>query len=41
LHRHSVERILPRLGETAKTDDVLELLQETPGSLSGPKPPKG
>ncbi len=27
-HRHSVEKIFPRLGETAKTDDVLELLQE-------------
>jgi nicotinamidase-related amidase len=26
-HRHSVEKILPRLGETATTDDVLKLLQ--------------
>jgi isochorismate hydrolase len=25
-HRHSVEKIFPRLGETAKTDDVLKLL---------------
>jgi len=27
-HSHSVEKIFPRLGETAKTDDVLKLLQE-------------
>ena len=27
-HRHSVEKIFPRLGETAKTEDVLKLLQE-------------
>jgi nicotinamidase-related amidase len=27
-HRHSVEKIFPRLGETAKTDDVLKLLKE-------------
>jgi nicotinamidase-related amidase len=26
-HRHSVEQIFPRLGETAKTDDVLNLLR--------------
>ena len=26
-HRHSVEKIFPRLGETATTDDVLKLLQ--------------
>lgn len=26
-HRHSVERIFPRLGETAITDDVLKLLK--------------
>ena len=25
-HRHSIEKIFPRLGETAKTDDVLKLL---------------
>jgi nicotinamidase-related amidase len=31
-HRHSVEKIFPRLGETAKTDDVLKLLQEASGS---------
>ena len=29
-HRHSVEKIFPRLGETAKTDDVLKLLKEAP-----------
>ncbi len=27
-HRHSVEKIFPRLGETATTDDVLKLLKE-------------
>ncbi len=27
-HRHCVEKIFPRLGETAKTDDVLKLLKE-------------
>ena len=27
-HRHSVEKIFPRLGETAKTDDLLKLLHE-------------
>jgi nicotinamidase-related amidase len=30
-HRHGVEKIFPRLGETANTDDVLRLLQEAPG----------
>jgi nicotinamidase-related amidase len=29
-HRHSVEKIFPRLGETAKTDDVMCLLKERP-----------
>jgi nicotinamidase-related amidase len=29
-HRHSIERIFPRLGETDTTDNVLKLLQETP-----------
>jgi nicotinamidase-related amidase len=27
-HRNSVERIFPRLGETARTDDVVKLLRE-------------
>ena len=27
-HRHSVEKIFPRLGETTQTDDVLKLLKE-------------
>lgn len=27
-HRHSAEKIFPRLGETAKTDDVLKLLRD-------------
>jgi len=26
-HRHGVERVFPRLGETVKTDDLLELLK--------------
>ena len=29
-HRHCVEKIFPRLGETATTGDVLNLLQERP-----------
>jgi nicotinamidase-related amidase len=29
-HRHSVEKIFPRLGETAMTDDVLKRLTEGP-----------
>jgi nicotinamidase-related amidase len=29
-HRHSVEKIFPRLGETARTDDVLKLLRGLP-----------
>src|ERR1700721_3145492 len=29
-HRHSVERIFPRLGESDTTDNVLKLLQEVP-----------
>jgi nicotinamidase-related amidase len=31
-HSHSIEKTFPRLGETAKTDDVLKLLQEAPGA---------
>jgi isochorismate hydrolase len=27
-HRHSVEKIFPRLGETATTDNALKLLKE-------------
>ena len=34
LHRHSVEKVFPRLGETTKTDDVLEYLAEVPGLAS-------
>ncbi len=30
-HRHSIEKIFPRLGETAKTDDLLKLLKERLG----------
>ncbi len=29
-HRNSIEKILPRLGETAATSDVLKLLEEMP-----------
>ena len=29
-HRHSIEKIFPRLGETDTTDNVLKLLQEAP-----------
>jgi nicotinamidase-related amidase len=29
-HRHSVEKIFPRLGETAQTADVLKMMKETP-----------
>ena len=29
-HRHSIEKIFPRLGETATTGEVLKLLQEAP-----------
>jgi nicotinamidase-related amidase len=35
-HRHCVEKIFPRLGETAKTEDVLKLLKEAHGSASRP-----
>jgi nicotinamidase-related amidase len=31
-HSHSIEKIFPRLGETATTADVLKLLQEAPGA---------
>ncbi len=29
-HRHSVEKIFPRLGQTDTTDNVLKMLKETP-----------
>jgi hypothetical protein len=28
-HRYSVEKIFPRLGETAATDDVLKLVEKS------------
>jgi hypothetical protein len=28
-HQNSVERIFPRLGETATTDEILDLLEKT------------
>lgn len=31
VHRHCVEKIFPRIGETAETGDVLKLLAEAPG----------
>ena len=30
VHRHSVEKIFPRLSETGTTDNVLKLLKEVP-----------
>jgi nicotinamidase-related amidase len=32
VHRHCVEKVFPRLGETATTDDVLRLLKEAGGT---------
>ena len=32
-HRHSIEKIFPRLGETTTTDDVLKLLNEAASGL--------
>lgn len=29
VHEHSIQRIFPRLGETATTDDVLAMLDKT------------
>ncbi len=40
VHRHCVEKVFPRLGETATTDDVLKLLKETTSPASEPQPPK-
>jgi nicotinamidase-related amidase len=28
MHRHSAEKVFPRLGETTQTDEVLKLLNE-------------
>jgi nicotinamidase-related amidase len=33
-HRHCVEKIFPRFGESGKTDDVLKLLKERPAKQS-------
>lgn len=38
-HRLSVEKIFPRLGETATTADVLKLLQNRPDSVKPPRSP--
>lgn len=32
MHRHSVEKVFPRLGEIARTDDVLRLLETRPAA---------
>ncbi len=41
-HRHSVEKIFPRLGETVATDDVLKLVSYAPSTMrqsrSAPEP---
>jgi nicotinamidase-related amidase len=29
-HQNSIERIFPRIGETATTPDILEMLEKTP-----------
>jgi nicotinamidase-related amidase len=34
-HRHSAEKIFPRMGETATTDEVLKMLKETEARSSG------
>src|ERR1700728_670058 len=34
-HRHSVEKIFPRMGETATADEVLKMLKETAARSSG------
>jgi nicotinamidase-related amidase len=39
-HRNSVDKVFPRLGETVTTDDLLELLRQTPGSTKPPQSPK-
>jgi nicotinamidase-related amidase len=39
-HRHSVEKIFPRLGETAKSGDLLKLLKEARSLGSGPERPR-
>jgi nicotinamidase-related amidase len=38
-HRHSVETIFPKLGETATTDDVLKLLAERPQVMARDQAP--
>jgi hypothetical protein len=40
-HRHSVEAIFPKLGETATTDDVLKLLAERPHVTARDRAPAG
>jgi nicotinamidase-related amidase len=35
-HRHSVENIFPRLGETDVTDNVLKMLRQSPGPVGVP-----
>jgi hypothetical protein len=33
MHRHSVEEVFPRLGETDTTEHVLEMIKEAPAAL--------
>jgi nicotinamidase-related amidase len=33
MHRHSVEKVFPRLGETDTTEHVLEMIKEAPAAL--------
>ena len=39
-HRHSVEKIFPRLGETDTTDNVLKAVEGGTGAVSRAQPSK-
>jgi nicotinamidase-related amidase len=34
MHRHSVEKVFPKLGETDTTDNVLKMIKQAPAALS-------
>jgi nicotinamidase-related amidase len=34
MHRHSVEKVFPKLGETDTTDNMLKMIKEAPAALS-------